>query len=135
MVKKLSLLLCTCLLLVGSALTAQSTIVVTEDAQVDALTELFQRSNQATTKVDGWRVQILATTDRARLETVETDFKVNYPNIPVDWVHAKPYYKLRAGAFLTKQEAERLRYTLSRQFEGVYLVKADVNESELMRMY
>ena len=135
MVRKLSLLICICWLFAGTALTAQSTVVVTEDPQVDALTELFQRSNQATTKVDGWRVQILATTDRARLETVETDFKVNYPNIPVDWVHAKPYYKLRAGAFLTKQEAERLRYTLSRQFEGVYLVKADVNESELMRMY
>ena len=80
-------------------------------------------------------VQILATTDRVRLETVETDFKVNYPNIPVDWVHTKPYYKLRAGAFETKQEAERLRYTLSRQFEGVYLVKADVNKAELLRMY
>ena len=126
---------CACVLLATVSVTAQSTIVVTEDPQVDALTELFQSTNQSTTKVDGWRVQILATTDRARLETVETDFKVNYPNIPVDWVHAKPYYKLRAGAFLTKQEAERLRYTLSRQFEGVYLVKADVNESELMRMY
>ena len=80
-------------------------------------------------------MQILATTDRRRLETVENEFKVNYPSVPVDWVHAKPYYKLRAGAFQTKQEAERLKYTLSKQFEGVYLVKDEVEESELLRMY
>ena len=114
---------------------AQASITVNVDPQVEGLLEMFQSSNRATTKITGWRVQILATTDRARLETVETDFKVNYPNIPVDWVHDTPYYKLRAGAFSTKQEAERLKYTLSRQFEGVYLVRADVKKSELLRMY
>ena len=114
---------------------AQADITVNVDPQVEGLLELFQSSSRANTKISGWRVQILATTDRARLETVETDFKVNYPNIPVDWVHDTPYYKLRAGAFSTKQEAERLKYTLSRQFEGVYLVRADVKKSELLRMY
>lgn len=97
--------------------------------------ELFQTENEEVTKVPGWRVQILATTDRARLESVESEFKVNYPSISVDWVHTKPYYKLRAGAFQTKQEAERLKYTLGRQFEGVYLVKDEISESQLIRMY
>lgn len=123
------------LTLVCTGVRAQTSVTVTADPQIEALNDLFLRSNEANTKVSGWRVQILATTDRARLETVETDFKTNYPNIPVDWVHTKPYYKLRAGAFLTKQEAERLKFTLNRQFEGVYLVKDDVKKSELLRMY
>ena len=102
---------------------------------IDNLLELFQTTNEAENRVEGWRVQILATTDRSRLETVQSEFKVNYPSVPVDWVHTKPYYKLRAGAFQTKQEAERLKYTLGRQFEGVYLVKDNVSENELLRMY
>ncbi len=118
-----------------SSLPAQSSVTVNVDDRVENLLDLFQRVNEEEKQTPGWRVQILATTDRARLETVETEFKVNYPNIPVDWVHAKPYYKLRAGAFSTKQEAERLRYTLSRQFDGVYLVKDDVQKAELLRMY
>ncbi|NJC27525.1 SPOR domain-containing protein [Neolewinella antarctica] len=130
-----SLLFLAFTVLLGTGVRAQTSVTVDVDPKVEDLTELFVRTNEANTKVSGWRVQILATTDRARLETVETDFKVNYPNIPVDWVHTKPYYKLRAGAFLTKQEAERLKFTLNRQFEGVYLVKADVNKSELLRMY
>ncbi len=124
------------LLLVGSgALSAQSAVSINPEAGIEDLMELFMTENEAETKVDGWRVQILATTDRNRLETVESSFKVNYPSVPVDWVHTKPYYKLRAGAFQSKQEAERLKYTLSRQFEGVYLVKDQVGENELLRMY
>lgn len=83
----------------------------------------------------GWRVQILATTDRQRLEAVQANFKLNYPSVPVDWEHTKPYYKLRAGAFQTKQEAERLKYELSKQFDGVYLVQDEVSESELLRAF
>ncbi|WP_020568496.1 SPOR domain-containing protein [Neolewinella persica] len=124
------------ILLIGSShLTAQSAVAINTETGIDALMELFQTENEAENKVDGWRVQILATTDRNRLETVESAFKVNYPSVPVDWVHTKPYYKLRAGAFQTKQEAERLKHTLERQFEGVYLVKDKVSENELLRMY
>jgi hypothetical protein len=124
------------IVLIGSNhLPAQSTVAINTESGIDALMELFQTANEAENKVDGWRVQILATTDRNRLETVESAFKVNYPSVPVDWVHTKPYYKLRAGAFQTKQEAERLKHTLERQFEGVYLVKDKVSENELLRMY
>jgi hypothetical protein len=116
-------------------LSSQSSIVVKPDADVAKLLNAFIQVNTAETKTDGWRVQILATTDRKRLESVQADFKLNYPSIPVDWVHTKPYYKLRAGAFQTKQEAERLKYTLGRQFDGVYLVKDQVTETELIRMF
>ena len=123
------------LLTTGHTLSAQGAVSINVDPGIGDLLELFQAENEKVTKVPGWRVQILATTDRGRLETVENQFKVNYPSIAVDWVHTKPYYKLRAGAFQTKQEAERLKYTLSEQFEGVYLVKDEISESELLKMY
>lgn len=127
------LFLCSSFLLQG--INAQSAISVTPSPEVSRLLDAFIQVNAAETKTEGWRVQILATTDRQRLEAVQADFKLNYPSIPVDWVHTKPYYKLRAGAFQTKQEAERLKYTLGKQFDGVYLVKDDVKESELFRMF
>lgn len=122
-------------LVVTTLVSAQNRVVITPDADVARVLDIFADVSEVETQVEGWRVQILATTDRRRLEAVESDFKVNYPSVPVDWVHNKPYYKLRAGAFQKKQEAERLRQTLGRQFEGVYLVKADVGEGELLRMY
>lgn len=130
----LAFLFCVVSICLSGSLFAQAVTIKTEPG-IDALMELFQTENESENKVDGWRVQILATTDRNRLNTVEDQFKVNYPSVPVDWVHTKPYYKLRAGAFQTKQEAERLKYTLGRQFEGVYLVKDKVGKNELLRMY
>ena len=40
-----------------------------------------------------------------------------------------------SNSFQTKQEAERLKFTLGAQFEGVYLVKDEISESELLKMY
>jgi len=133
MLRIFAIVLFSCILSAG--IFAQGAVSVETEVGIDNLLELFQTTNEAENRVEGWRVQILATTDRSRLETVQSEFKVNYPSVPVDWVHTKPYYKLRAGAFQTKQEAERLKYTLGRQFEGVYLVKDNVSENELLRMY
>jgi hypothetical protein len=123
------------LLFTASLSAQQRNLIVTPDADVDRLLNLFSEINEIEEEVEGWRVQILATTDRRQLETTEREFKANYPSVPVDWVHNAPYYKLRAGAFFDRQEADRLRQTLSRDFEGVYLVKDEVEETELLKMY
>ncbi len=122
-------------LLFATALSAQRNVIVTPDPDVSRVLDLFAEVSETQDKVEGWRVQILATTDRQQLETTETQFKASYPSVPVDWVHNTPYYKLRAGAFFTRREADRLRQTLSREFEGVYLVKDEVTETELLDMY
>ncbi|CAH1002492.1 hypothetical protein LEM8419_03371 [Neolewinella maritima] len=126
------------LLLTASALATaqqQRMIMVTPDADVERVLNLFAEINETNEEVEGWRVQILATTDRQQLERTETEFKATYPSVPVDWVHNSPYYKLRAGAFFTRAEADGLRQRLSREFEGVYLVKDEVTEAELLDMY
>lgn len=122
-------------LLAAATLPAQQKLIITPDAEVERVLDLFAEVNEAQDKVEGWRVQILATTDRRQLETTERDFKAKYPSVPVDWVHNSPYYKLRAGAFSNRSEADGLRYNLMREFEGVYLVKDEVEESELLKMY
>ncbi|MCP9237664.1 SPOR domain-containing protein [Lewinella sp. JB7] len=125
-----------CFLLLSSvALTAQRNYRVTPDPDVARVLDVFAEVSEREDKVEGWRVQILATTDRRQLETTETAFRANYPSVPVDWVHNTPYYKLRAGAFYTRQEADQLRQTLSKEFESVYLVKDEVSEAELLKMY
>ncbi|MGB3802368.1 MAG: SPOR domain-containing protein [Lewinella sp.] len=118
-----------------SGLSAQRMVAISPDEDVSRVLDLFSEINEREDKVEGWRVQLLATTDRQQLETTEKQFRADYPSVTVDWVHNKPYYKLRAGAFFTRQEAERLRQNLSEEYEGVYLVKDQVEESELLKMY
>jgi hypothetical protein len=128
-------LLCGLFLVIYAVVGAQTQYVVTADEDVNQLLNRFSEINETTDVVDGWRVQILATTDRRQLETAEADFQETYPSIPVDWVHNSPYYKLRAGAFFTRPEADRLRQRLSQDIEGVYLVRDEIEESEILKMY
>jgi hypothetical protein len=108
-------------------------VIIEADEPIQQMMDRYVELNKSRNFVEGWRVQILATPDRQRLETVKQSFKYRYPNIPVDWEHAKPYYKLRAGAFESKLEAMRLKYILQQDYSGIYLVKDDrIRPSELI---
>ncbi len=104
-------------------LSAQGNIQIKEEANITQMMSRFTEINKSKTRVDGWRVQVLATPDRQELERVRQVFQYKYPNINIDWVHNSPYYKLRAGAFATKLEAIRLQYLLRRDYPSAYLVK------------
>lgn len=117
------------------SLSAQS-VKVSIDPIISDMLEQYTATNKAQNTVDGWRVQILATTNRERLESVQQSFRYHYPNIPVDWEHDRPYYKLQAGAFRTKRDALRLKYILSREYEGLYLVRdAAIAKAELLNVF
>jgi hypothetical protein len=130
----LSRVLFSAILLTGTLLSGQAQNVIVEaDEPIAKMMDRYVELNKARSFVQGWRVQILATPDRQRLETVKQSFKYRYPNIPIDWEHAKPYYKLRAGAFESKLEAMRLKYILQQEYSGIYLVKDDrISPSELI---
>lgn len=108
-------------------------VIIKEEPLISSMMEKFIELNKASGNIEGWRIQILATTDRQRMENVKQTFQYRYPNIPIDWQHQKPYYKLRAGAFATKLEALRLKYILDAEYPGTYPVKDDaIKPSELI---
>lgn len=80
-------------------------IQINEDPKVAALIKTWVNNNRVNPRVEGWRVQVMAGTDRQQVEDGRNRFRTLYPDIPADWVHEPPYYKLRVGAFRSKQEA------------------------------
>ena len=119
------------------ALQAQSNnVVITEEPAVAALVNRYVELNRSQEYIDGWRIQVLATTDRQKLDATLQNFQYRYPNIPVNWVHSSPYYRLRAGAFATKLEALRLKSILAQEYSGLYTVKDDqIRPQELLKLY
>ncbi|MEO6037476.1 MAG: SPOR domain-containing protein [Saprospiraceae bacterium] len=85
-------------------ITAQE-IQLNEDPKVAALQRNWVNANRTNPRVDGWRVQIIASTDRTQVEEGRNRFRQLYPDVVADWVQEKPYYKLRVGAFRSKLEA------------------------------
>ena len=98
-------------------------IRITEEPLIASMLGKYVESNKAKVSIEGWRVQLLATTDRRKLENARQQFQYRYPNISADWVHASPYYKLQAGAFRTKLEAIRLIHILKEDYPSAYPAK------------
>ncbi|GAB5552619.1 MAG: hypothetical protein Sapg2KO_22100 [Saprospiraceae bacterium] len=108
-------------------------ITINEDYEVEQLMDQYVRINTAKSYVEGWRVQVISTTDRQKLESVRQSLKSRYPYLSTSWVHNRPYYRLRAGAFATKLEALQLQHLLREYYPGSIPTRdTEVSASEII---
>lgn len=114
------------LLLCFTAFSNAQEVQLNVDPAIEQMVQNWVNQNRINPRIEGWRLQILSTTDRQRAESGKTQFLALYPTIPADWVHEKPYYKLRVGAFHTRQEAMSFLAEIKDSYPGTYPAK-DLN--------
>lgn len=97
---------------------------------LDAMTAINRDDSR---RLDGYRVQIVSTTDRLALEAAEEKFERLYPHYPTTFVHEPPYYKLRTGAFTDRARATTFLFRLKEDFPSAYpAVVDDIRPAELL---
>jgi hypothetical protein len=133
---KPALFLLLLLVFCGSALSAQDRTTIQQDTSISMLFNTFVELNKSRKVQSGWRIQIISTTDRQRMEGVKQAFQYRFPDVPTKWEHEAPYYKLRAGAFATKLQAVHLLHLIKQEFPSAYLTQDDsIVPSELLEVY
>ncbi|MEI6409816.1 MAG: SPOR domain-containing protein [Bacteroidota bacterium] len=121
------------LLLSGSWLCKAQELQVNEPPLVAQMVKNWTNNNRSNPHIEGWRVQIMASTDRTQVEEGRTRFRSLYPEVPADWIHEKPYYKLKVGAFKSKLEAMAFISTLT-EFPGAYPAKdANIHPRDFLK--
>lgn len=105
----------------GNLLMSQS-VSINEEPEVKKMMEHFINLNKSKPYLQGYRIQLAATTSRDQLEQVKLNFEELYPNIPTKWEHTNPYFKFQIGAYATKLEALQAIYKLKEVYPGAYLV-------------
>ncbi|MCC7465616.1 MAG: SPOR domain-containing protein [Saprospiraceae bacterium] len=80
-------------------------VQIQEEPRVSEMIRLWTAANRANPRMEGWRVQIMASTDRKQVEEGRNKFRLEYPEVSATVVQEQPYYKLRIGAFRSRQEA------------------------------
>ena len=120
------LILCICFIATGF-----SQVSIKEDFPIDMMMRRYSEINSSEKFIAGWRIQIIAKTDRSDIERAKKEFIQEFSGVSVDWTHSKPYYRLRAGAFLTKIEAIRMIQEIKKTYPGAFPVKDDISKEEL----
>lgn len=80
-------------------------VQINEDPKVAQVMRSWVSANRAEPRIEGWRVQIMASTNRTQVDQGRARFRTEYPEVAATAVQEQPYYKLRVGAFRTKEEA------------------------------
>ena len=126
--KRLLLLLSIILLSVN--LKANDTIIVRKDPRFDILTDKQAEINKRTSMITssglykGFRIQVLSTTSRDQANQVKSDLLNRFTEEKTYLQYHSPYFKVRIGNFINKDDAEKFRLKLNKLYpQGVYVVE------------
>lgn len=74
--------------------------------------------------IDGFRVQIFMELGNDALrhaDSVKEVFAKKYPDVPIYLVFGQPYYRLRAGDFRTRLEAEHFYQRIKKKYKNAFV--------------
>lgn len=119
-------------ILLFTCLSLNAQIVFNEPATLKAVIRQYITENKSKTEVDGWRIQVLATTDRRQMEQAYKRFQDLFPEIDIHWVHEQPYYRLKVGAFHERRECLPLCQEIRKHFTQALPVTERVELEEII---
>ncbi len=104
-----------------------TSVVVHKDPRIDLLIRKKTAINKATTNVArttrGFRLLVVNTNNRNEAIAAKTKVYTYFPELNAYLQYQSPYFKLRAGNFKTRPEAERYRKQMAALFpKGVFIV-------------
>ncbi len=106
--------------------------VVNEEPEVEAMMNNFVSKHKTNDSIRGWRIQIITTDNRRKMEAARGKFAYMYPDIPIKWQHESPYYKVQIGAYEKKMDLQGFLLKLKEDFPSAIPVLDNVFKSELI---
>lgn len=102
-----------------------------EDPAISRLMDAYVAQAKATETFKGWRIQIVTTDDRRKMELAKREFESNYPDKVLTWEHVVPYYRIRVGAYKDKLELQPFLMEVRSLFPSAIPVMDDIPKTEL----
>lgn len=126
----LSILFC-CLFLV---IYAQSdSIIVRKDGRLDMLNTIQTKLNKKAARMTynglyhGYRLQVLSTQSREQAFELKANLLQRFPDQKAYTIYQSPYFKVRFGNFIERDEANRYKQQLSIVYpQVIYIVNDNV---------
>jgi uncharacterized protein Veg len=109
-------------------------ITVNEEPTITRMMDIYANGNKARTAeqtIDGFRIQLAATTDRRKVDQMQGAFTARYPGVFAGWSQAAPYYRVRIGGFTSRNDATKFLGNIKKDYPDAYIVADKVKTTEL----
>ena len=113
-----------------------TTVSVIKDSRIDGLIKKQIQVNEETSRSarrqdKGFRLLVISTTLREEALAAKTKVYSYFPELKADLFHQSPYYKVKAGNFKDRKDAELYQRRLELLFpKGVFIIN-DIIEIKL----
>ena len=102
-----------------------SGVVIIKDKKIDDL--IKSKSNVRRISTAGYRVQIFFSTDKDKVNEIRMKFIKQYPKMETYITFDAPNYILRVGDFTEKNDAERFKKEIFREYPENFIIKTAIN--------
>lgn len=106
---------------------------IVKDARIDTFAAkragLIKLVGTEATSANGYRVQIYTGTDRRGAYDAQAKFHEQFPDVHTYVIYSEPNFKVRAGDFRTRLEAEKMEEDLKKSFSGMFIITEKINPS------
>lgn len=111
--------------------TNEGNIGIIKDARLDALLKRYNAINKKKGSIQGFRIQLVASTNRADIYKVKSKFYSLFPEHRPYVVYQQPNFKLRIGNYRTRLEAYRDLQEILPQFNDAFIIIDELKIEEL----
>lgn len=108
-------------------------VIINEDPAIRQLMDHYVQWNKEEESVEGWRIQIINTDDRRKMEKALNDFRNFFPQIQyAKWKQVSPYYKVIVGAYESKLDALAFLEEVKMHFSSAIPVIEKIDKKEFL---
>ena len=112
-------------------------VEVIKDSRIDTLIakRFSLKTPSAASKIipyssRGYRVQIYSGSDRKAAYDAQAKFQGRYPEQRTYITYSEPYFKVHAGDYRTRLEAEKIMQQLKGNFTSLFIISEKINPSK-----
>ncbi|WNJ21149.1 SPOR domain-containing protein [Pontibacter sp. G13] len=109
-------------------------LIIDQSPLLSQLVNKHVAIGKATKKLDGYRIQVYAGSNRQQAIKMKQELLAKYPNFASYDDYISPNYVVRIGDFLDKEEALLFRRELRLAFPGAFIVPTRVNIPKLKNL-
>lgn len=120
---KISLLISICFIVFATnGFAQQGTVTVNQDKNIGVLLDLKKEMNKTENLTDRYKIQVYSG-NRGEAEATQTKFNSTFENWKSNIVYEYPNFKIWAGSFSTRLEADRALKEVKRKFPSAFIFK------------
>jgi hypothetical protein len=118
-----------------NTVTDTNSVIVHKDPRIDLLVAKQAEINEETSRdarktTKGFRLMIISTNNRDEAIAAKTKVYTYFPELKAYLWHQSPYYKVKAGNFKDRKEAEAYQKRLNVYFEKGVFIMNDIVETK-----